>query len=93
MVVESYGVEKYFDENMDLTNYLLRVMKIKVPETTDTEAGLLPHTDMNMLNSLDSSTQRLIGKVRQPNLPSRPFVVSKFGMKDVEDIPNLCFIV
>lgn len=55
MVVESYGVEKYFDENMNLTNYLLRVMKIKVPETTDAEVGLLPHTDMNMLTILSQN--------------------------------------
>jgi len=54
MIVESYGVEKHFDELMDLTNHLLRVMKYNVDETTtDGEAvGLLPHTDMNLLTIL-----------------------------------------
>ena len=52
MVVESLGVEKYLDEHLGSTNYLLRVMKYKGPETTDTKLGLSAHTDKNIVTIL-----------------------------------------
>ncbi|XP_050231462.1 probable 2-oxoglutarate-dependent dioxygenase AOP1.2 [Mercurialis annua] len=52
MTVESRGLEKYMDEHLDSTNYLLRVMKYKVPETSDTELGLRSHTDKNIVTIL-----------------------------------------
>ncbi|KAJ7011668.1 hypothetical protein D5086_001581 [Populus alba] len=52
MIVESLGLEKYFDEHMNSTNYLLRVMKYKGPQTTETKLGLTSHTDKNIVTIL-----------------------------------------
>jgi len=52
MVVESLGVEKYMEEHLDSTNYLLRVMKYKGPESNDTQLGLHSHTDKNIVTIL-----------------------------------------
>ncbi|CAL5439922.1 unnamed protein product [Camellia sinensis] len=52
MVLESFGLEKYMDEHMDSTNYLLRVMKYKGPQTTETKLGLNSHTDKNIVTIL-----------------------------------------
>ncbi|KAB5574129.1 hypothetical protein DKX38_001323 [Salix brachista] len=52
MIVESLGLEKYLDEHMNSTNHLLRVMKYKGPETTETKLGLTSHTDKNMVTIL-----------------------------------------
>ncbi|TKY73080.1 2-oxoglutarate-dependent dioxygenase AOP1.2 [Spatholobus suberectus] len=38
MILESLGVEEYLEEHMNSTNYLLRVMKYKGPQTNDTKA-------------------------------------------------------
>ncbi|KAE8696100.1 2-oxoglutarate-dependent dioxygenase AOP2 [Hibiscus syriacus] len=52
MVLESFGLEKYMDEHMESTNYLLRVMKYKGPETNQTKLGLHSHTDKNIVTIL-----------------------------------------
>ncbi|KAI3803426.1 hypothetical protein L1987_31577 [Smallanthus sonchifolius] len=52
MVLESLGLEKYVDEHMGSTNYLLRVMKYKGPETDDSKLGLNSHTDKNIVTIL-----------------------------------------
>ena len=52
MVLESLGVEKYLDEHMESTNYLLRVMKYKGLQTTETKLGLNAHTDKNIVTIL-----------------------------------------
>ncbi|XP_031105986.1 probable 2-oxoglutarate-dependent dioxygenase AOP1 [Ipomoea triloba] len=52
MILESLGVEKYMDEHMNSTNYLLRVMKYKGPECDDTKLGLNAHTDKNIVTIL-----------------------------------------
>ncbi|KAK8525004.1 hypothetical protein V6N13_015998 [Hibiscus sabdariffa] len=52
MVLESFGLEKYMDEHMCSSNYLLRVMKYKGPETTETKLGLSSHTDKNIVTIL-----------------------------------------
>lgn len=52
MILESLGVEKYMEEHMESTNYLLRVMKYKGPETTETKLGLNAHTDKNIVTIL-----------------------------------------
>ncbi|KAL5758098.1 hypothetical protein ACOSP7_020709 [Xanthoceras sorbifolium] len=52
MVLESFGLEKYMDEHMNSTNYLLRVMKYKGPQTTETKIGLHAHTDKNIVTIL-----------------------------------------
>ncbi|KAK2432519.1 putative 2-oxoglutarate-dependent dioxygenase AOP1 [Trifolium repens] len=52
MILESLGVEKYLEEHMNSTNYLLRVMKYKGPKTNDTKLGLSTHTDKNVVTIL-----------------------------------------
>lgn len=52
MILESLGVEKYMEEHMNSTNYRLRVMKYKGPQTSDTKLGLSPHTDKNFVTIL-----------------------------------------
>ncbi|KAJ8756187.1 hypothetical protein K2173_024734 [Erythroxylum novogranatense] len=52
MIVESLGLDKYLEEHMNSTNYLLRAMKYKGPKTTETEVGLSSHTDKNMVTIL-----------------------------------------
>ncbi|KAK0595174.1 hypothetical protein LWI29_004264 [Acer saccharum] len=52
MVLESFGLEKYMDEHMNSTNYLLRVMKYKGPQTSETKLGLKAHTDMTIVTIL-----------------------------------------
>ncbi|PON89441.1 Isopenicillin N synthase [Trema orientale] len=52
MILESLGVEKYLEEHMESTNYLLRVMKYKGPQTTETKLGLNAHTDKNIVTIL-----------------------------------------
>lgn len=52
MILESLGLEKYLDEHMESTNYLLRVMKYKGPQSTDTKLGLNAHTDKNIVTIL-----------------------------------------
>lgn len=52
MILESLGVESYMEEHMGSTNYLLRVMKYKGPQTTETKLGLNAHTDKNIVTIL-----------------------------------------
>ncbi|KAK7294135.1 hypothetical protein RJT34_17018 [Clitoria ternatea] len=52
MILESLGVEKYLEEHMNSTNYLLRVMKYKGPQTSETKLGLSTHTDKNIVTIL-----------------------------------------
>ncbi|XP_030526441.1 probable 2-oxoglutarate-dependent dioxygenase AOP1 [Rhodamnia argentea] len=52
MILEGLGVEKYLDEHMNSTNYLLRVMRYAGPQTTDTKLGLNSHTDKNIVTIL-----------------------------------------
>ncbi|KHN01361.1 Gibberellin 20 oxidase 1 [Glycine soja] len=52
MILESLGVEKYLEEHMNSTNYLLEVMKYKGPQTSDTKVGLTTHSDKNIVTIL-----------------------------------------
>ncbi|XP_047332853.1 probable 2-oxoglutarate-dependent dioxygenase AOP1 [Impatiens glandulifera] len=52
MVLESIGVEKYLDEHMASTNYLLRVQKYKGHESTEPKLGINSHTDKNVVTIL-----------------------------------------
>ncbi|CAK9174662.1 unnamed protein product [Ilex paraguariensis] len=52
MVLESLGVEKYLEEHIASTNYLLRVMKYKGPESSENKLGLNAHTDKNIVTIL-----------------------------------------
>ncbi|KAF9612984.1 hypothetical protein IFM89_004788 [Coptis chinensis] len=55
MVLESLGVEKYYDEHVESTTYLLRVMKYKGPQTNETKLGLNSHTDKNIVTILSQN--------------------------------------
>ncbi|KAL1209326.1 putative 2-oxoglutarate-dependent dioxygenase AOP1.2 [Cardamine amara subsp. amara] len=59
MIMESFGLEKYIDEHLNSTNYLLRLMKYTSPPDDDdddgleeTKFGLRAHTDKNILTIL-----------------------------------------
>ncbi|XP_019443022.1 PREDICTED: probable 2-oxoglutarate-dependent dioxygenase AOP1 [Lupinus angustifolius] len=52
MILESLGVEKYLEEHMNSSKYLLRVMKYKGPQTSETKLGLNSHTDKNIVTIL-----------------------------------------
>ncbi|KAJ0744237.1 putative oxoglutarate/iron-dependent dioxygenase, isopenicillin N synthase [Helianthus annuus] len=52
MVFESLGLEKYFGEQMKSTSYLLKVMKYRAPEPNESDIGLHPHTDTNIMTIL-----------------------------------------
>ncbi|XP_059664652.1 probable 2-oxoglutarate-dependent dioxygenase AOP1 [Cornus florida] len=52
MVLESIGVEKYYDEHMDSSQHHLRVMKYVGPENMENKIMLIPHTDSNLLTIL-----------------------------------------
>ncbi|XP_073298347.1 probable 2-oxoglutarate-dependent dioxygenase AOP1 [Primulina huaijiensis] len=52
LVLESFGLEKYIDEHIESTNYLVRVQKYDSPKSHETELGLTKHTDKNMVTIL-----------------------------------------
>ncbi|KAL6285806.1 hypothetical protein ACE6H2_010196 [Prunus campanulata] len=52
MILESLGLEKYLEEHLNSTDYLLRVMKYKAPQTNETKLGIPPHTDKNIVTIL-----------------------------------------
>ncbi|KZV30820.1 hypothetical protein F511_37017 [Dorcoceras hygrometricum] len=52
LVLESLGLEKYIDEHIESTNYLVRVQKYEAPKNDETELGLTAHTDKNMMTIL-----------------------------------------
>ncbi|XP_073298391.1 probable 2-oxoglutarate-dependent dioxygenase AOP1 [Primulina huaijiensis] len=52
MVLESLELEKYVDEQIQSTNYLIRVQKYDPPKSHETELGLPAHTDKNMVTIL-----------------------------------------
>ncbi|XP_076916667.1 putative 2-oxoglutarate-dependent dioxygenase AOP1 [Bidens hawaiensis] len=55
MVLESLNLEKYIDEHMELTSYLVRVMKYRPPTKDESNMGLLDHADKNILTILQSN--------------------------------------
>ncbi|XVE52139.1 hypothetical protein DITRI_Ditri02bG0098400 [Diplodiscus trichospermus] len=52
MILESFALEKYMDEHMNSTKYLLRAMKYKAPNTTEKKLGSRDHTDKNIVTVL-----------------------------------------
>ncbi|KAK4252844.1 hypothetical protein QN277_010989 [Acacia crassicarpa] len=52
MVLESLGVEKYLDEHMNSSTYMLRVMKYSAPQTEDSKMGVIQHTDAGITTIL-----------------------------------------
>ncbi|KAI3852353.1 hypothetical protein MKX03_018833 [Papaver bracteatum] len=52
MVFENYGVEKYYDSHIESMNYLLRVMKYRKCEESESNLGATPHTDKSYITVL-----------------------------------------
>ncbi|KAL8043102.1 hypothetical protein ABFS82_09G098400 [Erythranthe guttata] len=56
MVVESFGLEKYMDEHMESTNYVIRVQKYDAPKSHENNnnnvLGFPSHTDKNIVSIL-----------------------------------------
>ncbi|KAM3308112.1 hypothetical protein P3S67_009856 [Capsicum chacoense] len=53
MILESLGgLEKYMNEHMNSINYILRLMKYKAPQSTETKLGLSAHTDKSIVTIL-----------------------------------------
>ncbi|OMP00176.1 Oxoglutarate/iron-dependent dioxygenase [Corchorus olitorius] len=52
MILESFGLEKYMEEHMNSTRYLLRAMKYTAPHTIETKLGSRDHTDKNIVTVL-----------------------------------------
>ncbi|KAM3308122.1 putative 2-oxoglutarate-dependent dioxygenase AOP1 [Capsicum chacoense] len=51
-ILESLGLEKYTDEHMNSTNYIVRLMNYKAPQSSETKLGLSAHTDKNIVTLL-----------------------------------------
>ncbi|KAI3789689.1 hypothetical protein L2E82_02492 [Cichorium intybus] len=81
MVLESLNLEKYMDEHMELTGYLVRVMKYRAPEKDESNMGLLSHADKNILTILHQNdveglqVQKKDGEWIKVELSSNSFVV------------------
>ncbi|EOA22614.1 hypothetical protein CARUB_v10003282mg [Capsella rubella] len=56
MIMESFGIQRYIDEHLNSTNYILRLMEYTTPLDADDEEesklGLRAHTDKNMITIL-----------------------------------------
>ncbi|KAK8525002.1 hypothetical protein V6N13_015996 [Hibiscus sabdariffa] len=52
MILEIFQVEKYLEEHMDSSEYLLKVMKYKGPRSSEPQVGLGAHTDMDLVTIL-----------------------------------------
>ena len=50
--MESFGLEKYMDELMDSTNYILRLMKYEGPQTSEPTLAARAHSDQNTVTLL-----------------------------------------
>ncbi|KAG4129498.1 hypothetical protein ERO13_D09G084500v2 [Gossypium hirsutum] len=59
MILESFGIEKYMEEHMNSTKYLLRAMKYKPPNTSEKKLGSRDHTDKNIVTVLCQGIQGL----------------------------------
>ncbi|KAL8557626.1 hypothetical protein ACS0TY_004905 [Phlomoides rotata] len=52
MILESLGLEKYEDEHMDSTHYVVKFNKYDGPGSCETKLGLTSHTDKNIVTIL-----------------------------------------
>ncbi|KAI3996194.1 hypothetical protein MKX01_022688 [Papaver californicum] len=52
MVFENYGVEKYYNSHIESMNYLLRVMKHRKRQASESNLGATPHTDKSYITVL-----------------------------------------
>ncbi|KAI3525088.1 hypothetical protein L1887_03760 [Cichorium endivia] len=52
MVFESLNLEHRFDEHLELTSYVLKLMKYRVPEPNESDLGLHEHADTGVMTIL-----------------------------------------
>ncbi|GMI93988.1 hypothetical protein like AT1G52820 [Hibiscus trionum] len=52
MILEIFGVDKYADELVDNTNYMLKLMKYNAPPNGEPTSGVFAHCDKNMVTLL-----------------------------------------
>ncbi|KAF6142480.1 hypothetical protein GIB67_039444 [Kingdonia uniflora] len=52
MVLESFGVEEYYNDHINLTKYHLGLIKYNPSENENGDIGIHPHTDKNMTSIL-----------------------------------------
>lgn len=52
MIMESLGVEKYYEEHLNSVFYSLRVNKYEAPENDEGEVGLKIHKDQDVMTIL-----------------------------------------
>lgn len=52
MVSESYGIEKEYEQLVESTSYLLRLIKYRGRENEETNLGIVPHTDKSFMSIL-----------------------------------------
>ncbi|KAK3010868.1 hypothetical protein RJ639_012086 [Escallonia herrerae] len=55
MVFENYGVERYYDTQIEALAYLMRFIKYRAPMNNENNTGLRPHTDKGFLTILDQN--------------------------------------
>ncbi|CAA3017099.1 2-oxoglutarate-dependent dioxygenase AOP3-like [Olea europaea subsp. europaea] len=58
MMINSYGVQNYYNALIQSSFYLTRFMKYRVPEENEINIGLIPHTDKNFLTIIDTNRVR-----------------------------------
>lgn len=52
MIFESYGVVKQYEEYIESTSYLLRLLAHKAPQQVEPELGFVAHTDKSFTTIL-----------------------------------------
>nr|GLL21183.1 probable 2-oxoglutarate-dependent dioxygenase AOP1 [Ipomoea trifida] len=55
MVLESYGLDKYYDPLIQSSSYLLRFIKYRTPKSNETKTGHLPHRDKSLMGIVDTN--------------------------------------
>ncbi|PHT46108.1 hypothetical protein CQW23_15266 [Capsicum baccatum] len=65
-ILESLGLEKYTDEHMNSTNYIVRLMNYKAPQSSETKLGLSAHTDKNIVTIMCQNQAWTNGRLHSP---------------------------
>ncbi|MCE3050817.1 hypothetical protein HAX54_048243 [Datura stramonium] len=55
MMLESYGLEKYYEPLKDSCMYLMRFIKYRSPKMNETNIGHLPHRDKSFMGIIDTN--------------------------------------
>ncbi|XP_034696544.1 probable 2-oxoglutarate-dependent dioxygenase AOP1 [Vitis riparia] len=55
MVLQSYGIEKYFDSHIASTRYLLRCLKNRIPKMNENDIAFPTHSDKSFMTILQQN--------------------------------------